>query len=361
MKTETYVMRNGYDGKKCFVHARCCFAPNVAIATAQYLNIKGIDLFSGIFMSKSLDGGKTWSELAPQNGLLPIEEDGIVTVGCDGTPMYHKKTGKILLLGHTAQYAKDALSPILGENRKRYTFYSVYDEKNDCFTKMSFLKMPEGYECSGNGSGQSLELEDGNILVPISFSKKGEPYEHSCVALCSFDGERLEVIKVGNDLTVDVQRGLCEPSVVCHKGTYYLTMRNDECGFVAKSGDGLNFTDMHLWRWQDGSILQNYSTQQHWMTVGDELYLVYTRRGADNDHVFRHRAPLFAARVENMKLVKESEFSLVPQRGARLGNFCVANKDDDTAVVMAAEWMQPVGCERYGSDNSIFVTFVKKD
>ena len=107
--------------------------------------------------------------------------------------------------------------------------------------------------------------------------------------------------------------------------------------------------------------MQNYNTQQHWMTVGDELYLVYTRRGADNDHVFRHRAPLFAARVENMRLVKESEFVVVPERGARLGNFGVTNFDDNTAVVMAAEWMQPAGCEKYGSDNSIFLSFVTKD
>ncbi len=361
MNVKTYVMRNGYDGKQCFVHARCCFAPNFALATAQYLNVKGSDLFSGIFMSKSLDGGKTWSEFVPQEGLLPIVEEGITTVGCDGTPMYHKKTGKILLLGHTAQYTKDALHPILGDERKRHTFYSVYDEKTDAFTKMKFLNMPEGYECCGNGSGQSLELEDGNILVPMSFTKKGEQNSYSCVALCSFDGENVKVLKVGNALTVTVERGLVEPSIVFHKGMYYMTIRNDECGFVAKSKDGLNYTDLQLWKWEDGSILQNYNTQQHWFTLGDDLYLVYTRRGADNDHVFRHRAPLFAARVENMRLVRDSEFVVVPERGARLGNFDAKTLDGSTAVVMAAEWMQPIGCEKYGSDNSIFVSFVSKE
>ncbi len=361
MTVKTHIMRKGYDGKKCFVHARCCFAPDMAIATAQYLDVKGSDLFSGIYMSKSLDAGKTWSELVPQNGLLPIVEDDITTVGCDGTPMYHKKTGKVLLLGHTAQYTKDALHPILGDERKKHTFYSVYDEEKDAFAKMKFLEMPEGYECCGNGSGQSLELADGNILVPVYFAKKGQENYYVSVALCSFDGENVKLLRLGNALTVTVGRGLCEPSVVLHKGTYYLTIRNDECGFVAKSSDGLNYTCLQLWKWTDGSILQNYNTQQHWMTVGDELYLVYTRRGADNDHVFRHRAPLFAARVENMRLVKESEFVVVPERGARLGNFGVTNFDDNTAVVMAAEWMQPAGCEKYGSDNSVYVTFITKD
>jgi len=110
--------------------------------------------------------------------------------------------------------------------------------------------------------------------------------------------------------------------------------------------------------WQDGSLLQNYNTQQHWMTLGDRLYLVYTRRGAGNDHVFRHRAPLFAAQVENMRLLKKTEVALVPERGARLGNFGVTQLSDIRAAVMAAEWMQPRGCEAYGSDNTIFLSQV---
>ena len=58
MKTETYVIKNGYDGKKCLVHARCCYTPGLMIATAQYLNVAGSDLFSGILLSKSYDDGK---------------------------------------------------------------------------------------------------------------------------------------------------------------------------------------------------------------------------------------------------------------------------------------------------------------
>ena len=88
---------------------------------------------------------------------------------------------------------------------------------------------------------------------------------------------------------------------------------------------------------------------------------MYTRRNGNNDHVFRHRAPLFAARVENMRLVKDSEFVVVPERGARLGNFDAKTIDASTAVVMAAEWMQPVGCEKYGRDNTIFISFITKD
>ena len=47
--------------------------------------------------------------------------------------------------------------------------------------------------------------------------------------------------------------------------------------------------------WIDGQALGSYNTQQHWISHGDSLYLIYTRRGANNDHVFRNRAPIFIA------------------------------------------------------------------
>jgi hypothetical protein len=265
--------------------------------------------------------------------------------------MHHKKTDNILLLGHTAEYEKGASHPT---GRKRHTFYSVFDKETKEFRQMKFLEMPEGYERCDNGSGQSVELENGDILIPVYYKKDNEPNMYAMVLRCSFDGENITVLEMGTPLTVHIKRGLGEPSLVCHNGVYYMTLRNDECGLVAKSSDGLNYTDLQLWKWQDGSILQNYNTQQHWMQLGDELYLVYTRRDADNDHVFRHRAPLFAAKVEKMRLVKDSEVVIVEQKGARLGNFGVTPYHDG-AIVMAAEWMQPIGCEEYGSDNHIYV------
>ncbi len=357
MKCETKIVRSGYDGKQCLVHARCCYTKGLMVATAQYLDVDGMDLFSGLLLSTSKDDGKTWSAFTVQEGLAPIEEGAYTTVGCDATPMYHEKSGKILLLGHTTQYAKDGKSPT---DTERKTFYSVFDYEKQAFSKMKFLEMPEGYTQCGNGSGQSVELENGEILIPVYYSNAHEKNMYSMVLRCVFDGETLKLLEMGNSLTIPVARGLCEPSLMFHNGIYYMTLRNDECGLVAKSEDGLHYTDLQLWKWEDGSVLQNYNTQQHWMKLNGELYLVYTRRGADNDHVFRHRAPLFAAKVENMHLVRDSEFVVVRERGARLGNFCAAPFKDGKAVVMAAEWMQPKGCEKYGSDNSIFITVIEK-
>lgn len=351
MKLDTYSIRRGYDKEKCLVHARCCYAPDRMVATAQYLNISGSDLFSGILMSQSFDEGRTWSEFEAQHGLSPIIDGDYATVGCDATPMYHKKSDKILLLGQTSEYKSGAMSPT---GRNRHTFYSVFDKVKNEFDNLKLLELPKGYERCGNGSGQSIELENGDILIPVYYNKENEKNMYSMVLRCSFDGENITLLEMGAPITVNIERGLYEPSIVFHNGIYYMTLRNDDCGLVAKSTDGLNYTDLQLWKWEDGSILQNYNTQQHWMTVGNELYLVYTRRGANNDHVFRHRAPLFAAKVNNMRLVKDSEIILVPEKGARLGNFGVTSYKDGGAVIMAAEWMQPHGCEKYGSDNNIY-------
>ncbi len=62
------------------------------------------------------------------------------------------------------------------------------------------------------------------------------------------------------------------------------------------------------------------------------------------------------ARVDRERLVVmcDTECEVVPNRGARLGNFSVCNVTDGLSVVVAAEWMQPEGCEQYGSDNTLW-------
>lgn len=289
-------------------------------------------------------------------------------VGCDATPLYHKKTGRVLLLGHTAAYRPDSTSPIHDGSVGRSTFYSVL--AGDAFCPMELLSMPPGYENCGNGSGQSVELDNGDLLIPVYFSscrpelagEKGAARQslYACAVIrCAFDGERLTFLSVGNALTIQGGRGLYEPSIVRWNGSYWMTMRSDGEGYLAQSTDGLHYGTPQVWRWDDGSILPTYNTQQHWMICANALYLVYTRRGAGNDHVFRHRAPLFAAQVENLRLIRSSEQIIVPERGARLGNFGVFSLSDGRAGVMAAEWMQPTGCERYGSNNAIYLSFAQ--
>jgi len=351
------VLRSGYDGKKCFVHARCCFAPWVAVATAQYLDVNGSDVFSGIYMSVSADEGRSWSDFKQQKGLIsePMS-DGRRTVCCDGTPMYHKKTDTVVLIGHTASYKADGKT--LDRTIPRLTFYCVLRKGDSEFSAPKYLNTPAELRDFGNGCGQSLEVENGELLIP-GYYKDEIGNCVSAVVRCVFDGENIEVIEVGNSLTVSAPRGLGEPSVVMHNGVYYMTLRNDVCGYVAKSEDGVHYNSLQPWCWDDGELLPTYNTQQHWMTLGDKLYLVYTRRYAKNDHVFRHRAPLFAAEVENMRVKRETEFTVVEEKGARLGNFGVAQRSKNQASIMAAAWMQPIGCEKYGSDNSVYLSDIE--
>ena len=56
----------------------------------------------------------------------------------------------------------------------------------------------------------------------------------------------------------------------------------------------------------------------------------------------------------------------VPERGARLGNFCCTALPDGSSMVVASEWMQTTApdhfnwrrCMEYGADNSIFFSHV---
>ncbi|MBE5732546.1 MAG: exo-alpha-sialidase [Clostridiales bacterium] len=284
----------------------------------------------------------------------------------DATPIFHKKTGKILLLGHYATYT-DKNAPSAG--KPRHTTYAVYDEKLGDFTPFELLQMPKDskqtyYNC-GNGSGQSSELESGELLIPVYYMDKeqaglawGTNCYNSSVMRCSFDGSKLNFLEIGNSLTVGVPRGLGEPSVIKHNDEYFLALRNDKSGYVTKSKDGLLYDEQKELVFDNCENVGNYCTQQRWITCGGKLYMVYTRKNANNDHVFRHRAPLFMAEfdAERMCLIKDTEQVVVPNRGARLGNFgCQSLEDGKTAFVFASEWMQPEGCEKYGSDNSIFV------
>jgi len=57
------------------------------------------------------------------------------------------------------------------------------------------------------------------------------------------------------------------------------------------------------------------------------LHLIYTRKGADNDHVFHHRSLWFIALVasEQTTIICSTEQFVIPVRGAGLGSFGVAH------------------------------------
>jgi len=196
------------------------------------------------------------------------------------------------------------------------------------------------------------------------------PYSSTVMRL-SFDGATLKYIEHGDEITSPDVRGICEPSLTCFSGEYFLSLRNDLTGYVTKGADGLHFAEIKPWCFDDGENLGNYDTQQRWISHSDGLFLAYTRKGADNDHVMRRRSPIFIAEVDPEKLcvIRETERVLVPERGARTGNFHVTDVNESESWLFVAEWMQSSGknpfdctiCEKFGSNNSIYAARILWD
>lgn len=364
LKLET--ITKGYDGIMCWVHPRAGAIPGSppqVVLTMQKLLLTGSDVFYALNHVTTTNLGKTWTRPVEHTNTLGrrAEPDGVIVAACDFTPKWHSKSGKLLGIGHTVRYSDDKVI----HDRPRETCFSVYDPQKSAWTPWATLPMSEGpkFYNAGAGSVQRVDLENGDILLPIYFKAKGDKYYRVTVLRCSFDGSTLRFIEQGNDLAMESGRGVYEPSLIRCAGKFYLTLRNDTAGYVCVSDDGLHFSEPKRWDWSDGGDLGNYNTQQHWVAHKDHLYLVYTRKGANNDHVFRHRAPLFMAEVDKASLTvkRETECILVPERGARLGNFGVCEVSENETWVTVAEWMQKNGPDivikpdnKYGADNSVY-------
>lgn len=373
-KIDRTVMRQGYDGERCWVHARAGVVPGavvrskpLVVLTTQQLDISGSDVFYGLFHATSDDLGDTWTSLKKIDSFSRqrIDKRTELTV-CDFTPAWHAASGTLLGTGHTVWYQDNRVMHV----RPRATAYAVYDTAQSRWTRWRTLAMPEEerFENCGAGSVQRFDLPNGDILLPVYFKAPEDRQYSVTVCRCRFDGRELQYVEHGSELTVDIDRGLYEASLTHYAGRYFLTLRNDRHGYVATSEDGLHYGPPKRWTYDDGQDLGNYNTQQHWVTHSEGLFLVYTRRGAGNDHVFRHRAPLFIAEVdpENLDVIRSSERILVPERGARLGNFGVVDVSSEETWVTVTEWMQtwgpdfvlPVENSR-GADNSVYVVRLK--
>lgn len=360
---------SGFDKKSCWVHPRAGAIPGnppKVVLTMQKAMLVGSDIFYALNEMRTDDLGKTWS--APQEHIETLgrreERNGIVVAASDFWPKWHAKSGKLLGIGHTVRYQDNKVMP--APVRSRETVFSIYDPDARTWTAWKPLAMPNEARFFNSGAGcvQRLDLPDGDILLPIYYSAKGGKYSRVAVLRCGFDGQTLSVKAVGNELSVDTDRGLHEPSLAKFNGRYYLTLRHDQRAYITTSDDGLNYAALNAWTWDDGSDLGSYNTQAHWVTHDDALYLCYTRRGANNDHIPRNRAPLFIGQVDPDKLhvIRSSERELMPQRGAKLGNFGVTEVNENETWVTDSEWMQTTGpnyadftqCMKYGSDNAVF-------
>lgn len=378
-KIERTVATRGFDGKMCWVHARAGIVPmgggkRTVVMTTQKLQLSGSDVFYALNELRTQDSGVTWSTPVEHQSFarVPFEFDGItdleITV-CDFAPKWHYHTQKLLGIGQTVVYENNRVRRV----RPRHVAYATYDATAMNWEPWRKLELPaeSKFRDAGAGSVQRLDLKNGDILVPIYFKEMEATQYSTTVLRCKFDGKELTYETHGNEMTVPVKRGLYEPSIAEHEGKLYLTMRNDDHAYVSvcKDRESLEFSTPKKWTFDDGTDLGSYNTQQHWLTHPKHgLWLAYTRRGANNDHVFRHRAPLFIAKVDphSLKILRSTEQILVPENGARLGNFGVTEISPDETWITVTEWMQGPGKSAHdpssivarGADNRIWVAKV---
>ena len=341
---------------KTWFHPRACMIPTPAGKPAVLMNLQvidGSDYFGPVHWSMSYDLGKTWTDPKPiaALGRDPIagRDDGLMAAVCDVTPQYHPPTDSVLALGHVVFYKGDYFAR--DEQLPRYPVY-VTRTSDGTWSKRKILRWddPRGAYIYSNNCGQRELLPDGSVQMSFTFGPK---LEHRMVAgvHATFDGEQLQIREVGPPLHNRVRRGLLEPSVINYQDQFWMTIRaEDERGYVSVSRDGLHWQEKRAWAWEDGTPLGMSTTQQHWLTHSDGLFLVYTRQDSSNLNVIRWRSPLWVAQVDVQRrcLIKSTEQVLLPLIGdgvnspdevALMGNFDVTNVSADESIVTVGEFL----------------------
>lgn len=358
---ERVKLLSGFDGKECKVYPRLIKAENNIFISYSMLLLSGIDVFNDIYFVKSTDGGVSFGapELLQR---LETRENGIRKIFSPNDEYYSDRHKKWFSFGCNLFYEDDTKPVLVGGVSVSSASYILRDPETGHYVG-DLRPLPLPFECiSAVPHGQVFEYENGDLQLSFYLRPKGVIKPLAMTVRYRYENDALSIVEAGKVVDYPLAaRGLSEPSVAKLGEKYYMTLRTDEQGLLATSDDGFAFAEPTPWKWDDGSVLQNYNTMQRWIRHKDRLFLAYTRRGANNDHVFRHRAPIFMAAFdpENQCLVKSSEVILVPELGARLGNFTVAEISDKEFWLLTAEWMQPAGCEKYGSDNSIWIAKVR--
>lgn len=355
------------DGKSLWFQPRVAVVPKLGKngQPAVFLTLQKLlgrsDYFSGLSVMRTNDLGKTWSEPDLRPELEWIHEGKVDIAVADVTPDWHPQSGKALAVGAQVRYSDDG-HQLEDIKRAHQTAYAVLDPKTGKWTQWQQIKMPddEQFNFARSACGQFLVEKDGSVLLPFYIGASAKVPHSVTVARFSFDGDRLKYLEHGNVMSLKTERGYAEPSLVKFQGRYFITIRSNSSAHVTSGTDGLNYDPPKDWTFDDGNQLGSYNTQQHWMAHSDGLFLLYTRRGANNDHINRHRAPLFIAQVDSNKLqvVRETEQILVPERGAMMGNFGATNVTANESWAVVCEHFRKDEARKRGAKGALFVSRV---
>lgn len=358
--TKETLWRNRDGKSRTWFHPRACMVPDEdgqPMALMNLQEIGGSDYFGPVHWSVSRDLGKTWSDPKPISAFgrdsVPGRTDGLKAGVCDVTPQYHPQTDTVIALGHVVFYKGQYFAR--KEQLARYPVYAIR-AKDGTWSERKILRWddPRGAHIYSNNCGQRVIHSDGTVRMSFTFGPEAVNRMVAGVHV-TYDGHNLKIAEVGPPLHNPKGRGLLEPSVTTFDEKFWITIRaEDGRGYVSVSEDGLHWEEKKAWMWDDGTPLDMSTTQQHWLTHSDGLFLVYTRKDASNTNVIRWRSPLWVAQVDVQQrcLIRTTERVVLPLVGdgvdkpdgvALMGNFNVTNVSPDESWVTVGEWMPRSG------------------
>jgi len=343
-------------------HKTNLFHPSVTVlkdgrfmATMQEVN--NSDNYGEPMYSISSDKGKTWSKLQYIDSLkyIKMENSEFTQAVADVRP-FTLQDGSVAVFGCSTYYIGNIRAGCLPEKQPiipaQAAYYSIWSPETEQWAARKKLDLP-GIKHYRSACTQIATVGKDQVIVPIyldaELSQKdvGTPKRYGVMtALYKLVDGKLQFIRRSRLMTIPCKRGLIEPSIISlPEGGFALTIRaEDERMYCAVSKDGIDWSDPIPWRWNNtGKTVKTQSTQQHWLTLGKKVYLVYTRFDGSNADCTRYRTPLYIAQADPAKamLFMETEAVLFPRSKingveGRYGNFHCTQIDTNSALVSDA-------------------------
>ena len=361
-KIERQTVLKGRKNNQCWFSPLMCMIPSDVGDDSPIVHVHVTQQVANdlgpMHILRTSNSGKSWSLPAESLRLekIPYDDDSFESPTL--APLYHNKTRKLLGYGNTV-FSRDKMldSGVKGEALaydrlpERKNIFAVWDEGQGDWDNWQQMCVDKRIYENGitdilvQPCNQAVELGDGTILLPAVVEHKDIEFNRATTLVCEFDGVNFVITDIGSLVGIDKPGGLHEPSIIRFNEKFYMTIRSDCADFrmyLSESDDGVDWQGISAWRWDDGSEVETENTQQHWLELAGEVYLVYTRVSEMSNGVFRSRAPLFIAKVDTDKmcLIRESEQIVFPAKDARMGNFTVGNISANQAWVMTGEWIE---------------------
>lgn len=338
----------------------CWFHPAVTrlhdgrlFATMQRIN--GSDHYGDPMFTVSSDRGATWTAPAEIPAFrsralagMPFVE-GVADVRC-----FTMQDGSVAAFGCTTFYTARGCAAwdkqTVAEPPPGRAVCAVWSPASGRWSERTVLELPGVERTYRTACTQAVLLADDRIILPI-YLDSGETCDYfgskagrfaALTAIYRERGTAFEFVAKSNLLELPKLRGCIEPSAVrLADGSYALTLRaEDGCMYRAVSDDALSWRDLRPWQWDDGTPVETDSTQQHWVRLGDKVFLVYTRKDGSNGHIMRFRAPLCIAEADAGRgvLIRSGERVVFPRRNINgvevlYGNFHCAQLGEEMALV----------------------------